>query len=235
MVPARTLSSILAIASLGIGGLLFAGPVVREQGAIYLEDLVNKPVKLNVSAGAPIYFDSALGRYLGILRPGQLVELQAVTDTAYRVKGQAQQGQVAGWVEPKYLGALKPDFLVNLKKSAQRLEEVKALIARKEAAINMTRDEVTASLGKAGKVTSRLDAAGRHEVWDYIRYETVPQQVNGYDRNGNLVVNTIYVKVPAGRLSVIFDNNLVTALEQSENNLAKDSQAKVVAIPIEVY
>ena len=214
---------------------LGSGPLFREEGAIYMEDLVPKPIKLDVVADAPIYFDSGLGRYLGTLKKGQLVELQAVNDTAYRVVGQAQQGQVAGWVEPKYLGALKPDFLANIKKAAQRNEEVQALIAHKEAAINMTPAEVTASLGKASKLSSRLDAAGRHDVWEYIKYEQVPQQVTGYDRSGNLTVSTIYVKVPAGTLSIIFDNSLVTAIEQSEGTLAKDSQVKIVATPIEVY
>jgi hypothetical protein len=216
--------------------VLQAGPVLREKGAIYLEDILSKPVKLNVETEAPIYFDSDMARYLGVLKKGQLVELQAVTDTVFRVKGIAQQGQVAGWVDPKYLGALKPDFLANLKKAAQRQEDVKALIARKEIAINMTPQEVIASLGKAGKTTSRLDATGQHEVWEYVRYDEVPQQVNsGYDRFGNVVASTIYVKVPVGKLSVVFENNVVTSIEQSEGNLAKDSQVKILTTPIDVY
>jgi len=234
MVPYRLgLAVLLILIALPAGHA--AGPAFREPGAIYLEDLLPKPLKVDVTAEAPIYFDLGFERYLGQLKKGQLVELQAVTDTAYRVKGQAKQGQVVGWVDPQYLGALKPDFLANIKKAAQRLDEVRALIARKEAAINMTPDEVHASLGKASTVTSRLDAAGRHEVWEYIRYDNVPQQTTGYDRFGNPVTSTVYVKVPIGKLSVIFDNNLVTALEQSETNLAKDSQAKIIATPIQVY
>lgn len=222
------------IAFAALPAWLDAGPVLREEGAIYLEDIVPKPVKLDVTVDAPIYFDLALSRYLGTLKKGQLVELQAVADAAYRVRGQAQQGQVAGWIESKYLGALKPDFLQNLKKAAQRQQEVKALIARKEVAINMTPDEVAASLGKAQKTTSRLDANGRSDVWEYIRYELVPQQGTGYDRFGNLVTTTIYVKVPAGKLSVIFDNGLVSALEQSEGNLVKGAQTRIVLAPIQV-
>ena len=213
-----------------------AGPVLREKGAIYLEDILAKPVKLNVETEAPIYFDSDMARYLGVLKKGQLVELQAVTDKVFRVKGIAQQGQVAGWVDPKYLGALKPDFLSNLKKAAQRQEDVNALIAHKEIAINMTPQEVTASLGKAGKTTSRLDATGQHEVWEYVKYEEVPQQVNsGYDRFGNVVSSTIYVKVPSGKISVVFENNVVISIEQSEGNLAKDNQIKILTTPLDVY
>jgi len=233
-----TLAFLVALAAppFGLQAGPATGPAFREPGVIYLEDLLPKPMKVDVASDAPIYFDLGFKRYLGVLKKGQLVELQAVTDTAFRVKGQAQQGQVAGWVEPKYLGALKPDFLPNIKKAAQRQEEVKALIAKKEAAINMTPEEVIASLGKAGKLSSRLDAAGRHDIWEYIKYESVPQQSTGYDRFGNLVSSTIYVKVPVGKLSVIFDNNLVTALEQSEDNqAAKNGLVKIVGTPIEIY
>lgn len=222
-------------ATLALLPMVQAGPVLREPGAIYLQDVVPKPVKLNVPDAAPIYFDLGMSRYLGMLKKGQFVELQAVTDYAYRVKGQAQQGQVAGWVEPKYLDALKADFLDNLKKSAARLEEVNALIARKEVAINMTPEEVIASLGKASKLISRLDAAGNHDVWEYIKYDLEPQQTTGRDQYGNIFTSTIYVKVPVGKLSVIFDNHLVTAIEQSEGSLAKSAQVKIVNAPFVLY
>ncbi len=213
---------------------LFAGPVLREPGAVYLEDVVPKPVKLNVPDDAPIFFDIGMERWLGNLKKGQLVELQAVTDQAYRVRGQAQQGQVAGWIDPKYLGALKPDFLQTVKKAVKRLEDVKALVARKEVAINMTAAEVTASLGKAPKITSRLDAAGRHEIWEYVSYEYVPQMTSGRDQFGNVYTNTTYVKVPTGSLSMVFDNGLVTAIEQSDSGLTKAGQVKMVAAPVVV-
>jgi hypothetical protein len=216
-------------------GVSEAGALFREPGAVYLEDVLQKPIKLAVVANAPIYFDSNFGRYLGDLKKGDFVELQAVSDAAYRVVGQARQGQVVGWVEPKYLDELKPDFLANIKKASDRQAEVKALIARKEAAINMTPTEVTESLGKASTTSSRLDATGRHEVWEYIRYELMPQPTTFSDRFGNVVQGVTYVKVPAGKLSVIFDNNLVTAIEQTEGNLAKDAQVRIVSTPIEAY
>ena len=220
----------LAILPVGLRG---DEPVFREKGAIYLNDLQLKPVKIDVADNAPIYFDADKQRYLGVLAKGQQVELQAVTDTLFRVKGLAKQGQVVGWVDPKFLGALKPDFLANLKKAAKRQEEVKALIARKEVAINMTQQEVVAALGKAPKTSSRLDANGQHEVWEYIRYEDVPQQSTGYDRNGNVVSSTIMVRVPAGSLSVTFDNNLVTSIEQTKGNLVGANQTKILASPLE--
>lgn len=214
--------------------LAWAGAVIREPGAIYLEDLVPKPVRLTVLEPAPIYYQSDMGRYLGVLKKGQQVELQAIGDEAYRVRGLAQQGQVAGWVEPKFLAPLKKGFVENLRQNAARQEEVAALIARNEVAVNMTPEEVVAALGKPSKKTSRVDAKGREEVWEFIRFERVPQEVTGYDRFGRLVSSLVYVKVPAGKLSVVLVDNLVTALEQSEGTLERDARVKIVPAPFAV-
>jgi hypothetical protein len=138
-----------------------SGAVIRESGAIYLEDLLPKPVQLVTKTDAQIFYRSDLARYLGTLKAGQRVELQAVSDSAYRVRGIARQGQVAGWVSPEDLTPLKQDFVKALRQNATRQEEVAALIARKEVAINMTPEEVRTALGKPSKKTSRLDANGR--------------------------------------------------------------------------
>lgn len=224
---------------LGAGTLRAAAPsgaVIREAGAIYLEEVVPRPVRITVQADAPIYYQSGLDRFLGVLRKGQQVELQAIgpEEQAYRVRGMAQQGQVAGWVDPKFLAPLKREFLEGIKQNAARQEEVRALIAKNEVAINMTPEEVMQALGKPGRKTSRLDANGRQDVWEFIRYERVPQQVQGYDRFGRLVVNTYYVKVPSGKLSVVLEKNLVVALEQTEGTLDGDARAKIITAPLVV-
>jgi hypothetical protein len=211
-----------------------SGAVIREEGSIYLEDLLMKPARLATVEDAPIYYHSDLGRYLGTLKKGQIVELQAVTDHAYRVRGMAQQGQVAGWVDPKSLNPLKKDFLENLKKNDARRKEVLALIAKNEVAINMTPEEVILSLGKPGKKSSRLDAKGREDVWEFVRYERVPQESLGRDQYGNIVRSIIYVKVPVGKVSITFANNLVSALEQSEGTLARDARVSIVSAPFVV-
>ncbi len=209
------------------------GAVIREAGAIYLEDLLPRPIKLQTLADAPIFYHADMKRYLGVLKRGQSVELQAVGDGTYRVRGNAQQGQVAGWVKPAHLTALKREFVENLKQNAARMDEVQALIARNEVAINMTADEVTASLGKPSKESSRLDVGGREDVWEFVRYKRVAQQVTGYDRFGRLVSNVVYVKVPAGTLAVTFGDGLVTALEQSEGSTDR-ARAKIVSAPFNV-
>ncbi len=206
----------------------------REEGAVYLEDVLEKPLRLAVLADISIFYDKTLGRYLGTLRRGQTVEVQAVSDDAYRVRGRAQQGQVAGWVEPSGLTPLNKDFLKNLQQASDRKAQVDALIAANEVAIHMTGNEVIASLGKPQKKSSRLDEKGRSEIWEYVRYERVPRQVTGYDKFGRAYNEIVYVKVPAGRLAVILENGLVSALEQSEGSL-RDARAKIVAEPFVVH
>ena len=226
----RALFAALAL----VPAFVHAGAVIREPGAVYLEDFVKQPVKLATLADTQIFYQSDLGRYLGTIRKGQVVELQAVGESAYRIRGKAQQGQVAGWVAAASLTPLKQEFLDNLRKNATRKAEVDALVAKNEVAVNMTPEEVTKALGKASKKTSRLDANGREEVWEFIRYERVPQEITGYDRDGRLVRSITYVKVPNGKLAVTFANNLVSALEQSEGTFDRDARVKIVTAPFAV-
>ena len=211
-----------------------AGAVIREPGAVYLEDFVKQPVRLTTLANTSIFYQSDLGRYLGTIRKGEVVELQAVGEKAYRIRGKAQQGQVAGWVAAASLSPLKADFLANLRKNAARKTEVDELIQKNEVAVNMSPEEVTKALGRASKKSSRLDANGREEVWEFIRYERVPQEITGYDRYGRLVTSITYVKVPNGKLAVTFQNNLVSALEQTEGTFDRDARVKIVTAPINV-
>ena len=209
----------------------------REAGAFYLDDFVSQPFRLKVLGASPIFFNSDQSRFLGTLRPGQAVEVQALSDNGAlcRVRGQAGQGQVAGWVDARFLTPINPAFIKSLRRSAERRERVKALVAANEVALGMTPNEVTASLGAPPKRSSRTDASGVSERWDYIRYEQVPRQVTGADPYGRLVTSIVYERVPVGNFTVVFTNRSVSAIEQSEGNLtAAASQVKIVPAPVEL-
>lgn len=211
-----------------------SGAVIREDGAVYLEDVLARPVKIAIKEDAPIFYKIDLARYLGTLQRGQMVEVQAISDRAYRVRGRAQQGQVAGWIDPKYLSPLKKEFIESVHQNAARKVEVDALIEKNEVAINMTPEEVMRALGKPGKRSARLDAAGRSETWEFIRYIRVPQETTGFDRFGRLITSVVYVKVPAGKLAVSFQNGLVAALEQTEGAPEVDARVKLVPAPFTI-
>lgn len=222
----------LAISALLTLSTIAAPPILREAGATYLDDFAVSGVKLAVLSDASVYSMLNQGRYLGVIGKGRAVELLAVSEKGLRVRGMAQQGQVSGWVDATFLTPLKPEFLESLRANAKRKTEVDALIAKNEVGLNMTHDEVAASLGKAQKKTSKLDAAGRKEVWEFVRYTRVPQETTGYDREGKLVRSVVWVKVPSGKLSVTFDNGLVSALEQSEGTTDVQAPIRVIPAPI---
>lgn len=233
MIPVKALLCLLTAAALVLPAT--AAPVIREEGAIYLEDFLAKPVRLQTLGPTMIFYESDLGRYLGTIPKGQLVELQAIRGSLYRVRGRAQQGGVAGWVKSSSLAPLAPEFVENLEASARRSAAVAKFIERNEVAVNMTTTEVLQSLGKPQRKSSRTDETGRDEIWEYITYERVPQQVVGYDRYGNQVISYVYVKEPVGQRAVIFTKGLVSSIEESEGTLTRGARISVVTPPIDFY
>ncbi len=233
-----------------------APPIVREPGAVYLSDFGVKPLKLKVREPAPCYFDTAQTRYAGTLRFPQIVQVEGLdANGLLRVRGNAQQGGIVAWVNPQFLEPLPEKFTENLRKSEERRIEVEALISRNEVAIGMTPDEVGRSLGKPQKKTNRADKTGTQQTWEYIRYQLVPQTTFGPVNNQSIITipattnspggslvqnfqgyaaNTIFVKVPVGKLTVIFKDNIVESLDQSEGTTT-GGQVSVVIPPLNVY
>lgn len=244
----HSLASLLGLLALSDSG---AAPIIRDPGAIYLSDFGRKPMTLKLLRAAPCYFDMALTRYAGTLRYPQAVKVEAFSDNACRVRGNAQQGGVAAWVPYSDLEPLPEGLLTNLKKSEERRQMVEALIAKNEVALGMTMDEVGRSLGKPQKKTQRMDKSTTQQVWEYIKYELVPQTTYapGYSQTvipgkkpGRDVVvqgsgyyaNTIYVKVPVGKLTVTFKDGIVESLDQTEGTTS-GGQVSIVTPPINVY
>jgi len=241
-----------------------SSPIVREPGAVYLSDFAIKPLKLKVLGQANAYFDTAQSRYAGTLRVPQTVQIESIAANGLlRVRGIAQQGGIVAWVSPQALEPLPDKFVDNLRKSEERRIAVEAFIARNEAALGMTADEVTRSLGKPQKKSSRADQSGTQQIWEYVKYQLVPQTTyvpynnqtiipsppsprdprapNPRDPRGQLIVNspgyvanTIYVKVPVGTLTVTFKDNIVESLDQSEGTTT-GGQVSVVIPPLNVY
>lgn len=210
----------------------------REEGTIYLEDFLPRGEKLKVPVAdqSVIYYTSEFKRYLGTLRPNQLVEVVAIMreGEAFRVRGKAQQGDVVGWVNPDALPDLPEKLVEDLVKAGERFAAVEALIEEKAVAIGMTEAEVARSLGKPERTTARVSGKeGTSGEWHYITYETVPQEVTGYDRFGRFVTTTQYVKVPSGKLKVVFKAGVVEEIERSEGVDERDiGTVKIVQPPI---
>ena len=206
--------------------------LAREPGAIYLSDFTTARPELRVKGEPPIYKSTQRKDALGLLKKNVKVELVAMTDTQYRVRGQAQHGTVVGWVLPAQLTSLDEDFITNLRQLYERQKKVEALIENGEIALGMTVDEVAESLGRPSRKSSKLDRGGRKDIYEYVTYKRVPQfrYVRGVD--GRLYQETYYIKVESGKLKVTFDNKIVESIEESEGEPNAGGRIKIVAPPI---
>lgn len=246
---------ILLLALLAVSAAA-SSPIVREAGAIYLSDFNIPPVRLAMLREAPCYFEMDARRFAGMLRYPQSVKLDAVGPGGMlRVRGNARQGGVAAWVDQTSLQPLPEGFVESLRRAEERRKRVDELVARNEVALGMTLDEVTRSLGKPQKRSSRSSREGTTQVFEYIKYKLVPQTVftpayaqsiEGYrpvpgERLQTVVMrsnygygaSTIYIKVPVGTVTVSFVNGIVESVEQSEGTTA-GANAGIVVPPINI-
>lgn len=188
----------------------------QEEGAIYLEGMVEDPIPIRITKTVPAFSNLSGDRWLGNISANQNGVLLAVSEKAYRIRGQAKQGQIAGWVSKASVEGLPPEFEENLRLFHERYEIVKELIDNHQVALGMTVGEVTASIGPPDKRSSRVSQEGRTDTLEYISYERVPQSTVSYDSLGRPFTSTQYVEVPSGRVQIDFTNDTVTAIEESE-------------------
>jgi hypothetical protein len=231
-----------------LAALPAAPPIVRVPDAMYLYDFGQPPVPLRViHANARAFSDPALTRTVGTLRFPQTVQATAFLPAACRITGKARQGRIAGWVALRDLEPLPDDFLQNLTEAARRRERVEALIARNEAAIGMTMDEVRRALGRPQRTSRQADRFAKREVWEYVRYRLMPQ-TSTFQQPAHTtrwvphrgIVTTTHpgfhtqtqmVRVPIGKTKVTFENGVVAEIRQTEGAPAA-GRATIVAPPI---
>lgn len=206
----------------------------REPGAIYLEDFLDKPVKMQVKKEIPIFATSERTRSVGVLKAPRFVDILAMKDNGYRIRAMAQHGQVAGWVLAEELSTDDKNLPGKLRKMYERQLVVQELIDNGQVALGMTIDEVQASLGKPSRKSSRLDKDGRHDVYDYVTYEKIPQYRYVQDAYGRLIRQTYYIKVETGKVSISFKNENVESIEEKEGE-PQGGSLKIVPIPIELF
>jgi hypothetical protein len=186
---------------------------------IYLEQTLQKPIVLQVIKDAPVFSDKQGTHKIGILKGGQSVNLEAITDKVYKVRGQGARNGVAGWVAPWAFSSEIPDLPENLKALYHRQIHVQALIAAKTIAIGMRLDEVSMARGKPTKTSLRKTQTGQTGRWEYIDYEEVKNYATEVDRTTGAVYRRLVsvTRIEKSKTSVEFENDLVTAIEESED------------------
>lgn len=191
-----------------------------EPDVIYLADVVEKPIKLKVIKEAPVFSDKDGNHRLGFLKADQIVELEGMTGRVYRVRGEGTRNGIAGWVAPWAFSHSEEDFVAKLKQVYDRQIAVNEIIAANGVALGMTMDEIAESRGKPTKTSMRRTKDGQSGSWEYIDYDEVKHYITRVDPvSGQAYRQLSHVTTEeTGKTVVEFENNIVTALEESENN-----------------
>jgi hypothetical protein len=203
-----------------------------EPGTFSVEGMTPKPVVLKVQLEAPVYPTSKFQGALGSFAPGTLVTLIAMSDTAYRVRGRARHGDVAGWVRQADMLSADPNLAANLKKLFERTQKVAELIEKHQVALGMTSQEVQASLGKPSRTSAKVNAQGKEEKLEFSIYDRVPQTTTSVNGFGQLVQTVIYVKVEVGTLGVSFKDGVVSEIEETKGNPLGGGGVQIVPPPL---
>lgn len=199
---------------------------------VYLDRSMEKPIDLKVIKEAPVYSDKEGKHRLGTLKSNQTVRLEAITDKVYRIRSKSLRDGIAGWVAPWAFSSNDPDFVAHFKELYERQIQVQALIAAKEVAVGMTLNEVAQSRGKATQTSIRKTEKGQTGRWEYIDYE----EVKNYITRVNPATGAVYRQLASvtreekGRTSVEFENDIVTAVEESENR--QGGNVRIVVPPV---
>lgn len=203
-----------------------------EPDVVYTEEFTDKKIELLAIDSGVVYATKKGGRKLGVLKLNSKAKLVGFTDRAYKIEGQATHAGISGWVSPKALASKDKDFVENLKKVYERQLEVRELIANHEVAIGMSMDEVAAAMGRPTKTKVRRTAKGQSGKWEYIDYEEVAHYQNVRDPFNGVIYRqlTHTTKEELSKLVVEFEQDVVVALEESENN--DGGRVRIVVPPL---
>lgn len=205
-----------------------------EPGVVYLSQVFDKPLKVTVIEEAQVFSDKEGKHRLGFLKTDQVIELEAMTERAYRVRGQGTKDGIAGWVSPKAFSHSDKDFIEKLKKIYERQIAVNEIIKNKGLAIGMTTKEVELSRGKPTKTTVRITPTGESGTWEYINYEEIKHYVTRVDPvNGQSYRQLSHTtREETGKTTVEFKDGSVSALEEMEDK--GGGNVKIIVPPIVV-
>ncbi len=199
---------------------------------VYLDQALKKPLDLKVVKEAPVFSDKEGKIRLGTLKANQTVRVEAISDRNYRVRGQGTRDGIAGWVAPWAFSSTDPEFVANLKQLYDRQIQVQKLIETKSVAVGMTLDEVSLSQGKPTKTSVRKTATGQSGRWDFIQYEDVKNYATEIDRTTGQTFRRLVsvTRVEKGKTAVEFENDVVTAVEESEDH--QGGNVRIIVPPL---
>lgn len=204
-----------------------------DPDVVYLEQVLEKPIELQVIKEAPVYSDKEGKLRLGTLKANQNVRVEAITDRIYRVRGQGTRDGIVGWVAPWAFSSKDPQFVAHFKEFYDRQIQVQKLIADKQVAVGMTLAEVSKSRGKPTKTSLRKTEKGQSGRWEYIDYDEIKHYVTRVDPATGQVYRQFshITQIEKSRTAVEFEDDVVTAVEESEDR-QKGGNVRIIVPPL---
>ena len=203
-----------------------------DESVIYADELVDKPLKFQVIEARPIFSSKTGSRSIGVLRVGTVCELIGFDHRAFKVKAQAQHGQVSGWVSPHALKAGEEGFREDFKKFYEREVLVREFIKNKEIAIGMTPEEVEKVLGKPSKTSLRQTAEGTTSLYEYLTIEQIKHFQTFQDPSSGRFYRELShtTEEITNRVGVEFKDKMVSVIEKEEDNSRRRR-----SVPVPIY
>lgn len=204
----------------------------NDPRVVYLTEMPDKQIELMIVKEAPVFSDPDGKQRLGTIVANQKVKLEAITDKAYKVRGQGARHGIAGWVGPWAFESKDPNFVANLKNFYQRQLAVNELIAEKEIAMGMSMVEVEQSIGKPTKSTVRQTPQGQSGSWEFIDYEDERQYATRIDpQTGQAYRQLIGItQIEKSKRVIEFTNGVVSAIEDAKNR--RRDQVRIIVPPV---
>lgn len=199
---------------------------------VYLKDHLDKPFLVEVVKEAPLYSNQNGGLRLGSVKVGRKMQVVALTDKVFKVRGIGADKRTAGWAGSWAFEAGNPEALEQLEQLRQREVEVRALIDAGEIAVGMTLDEISQVRGKPTKTSVRKTGKGQSGRWEWVKYDQEKQYVTRVDPASGQVYRQFshYTQIEKNRTVVEFEDGIVTAIEESKNR--KAGGVRIVVPPV---
>jgi len=190
---------------------------------VYLEEVFEKELELKVVKAAPVFANKDGGSKLGTLVVGQKAKIVAITDKAYRVRGQGKNGGLAGWVGTWAFEMPDENFEKNMKAFYERQMKVNKLIEEGQVVLGMTMREVGLVLGEPTKTSIRQTADGQVGRWEFVVVDEVRNYATHVDPYTGQVYRTLVSVTQEEKEKTIveFKDGHAIALEESTNKQGK--------------
>lgn len=203
-----------------------------EPDVVHLEGRLRKPLVVEVVKDAQLYSNRKGGLRLGSVRAGQQVEITALTDKLYRVRGTGADKNTAGWAGTWAFAAKDPAVIEQLMQFYDREVQVRALIQAGELAVGMTLDEVSQVRGKPTKSSVRKTEKGQTGKWEWVEYREQKHYITRVDPSSGAAYRQFShtTQIEKSRTAVEFEDGVVTAIEESKNR--GEGGVRIVVPPV---